>query len=152
MDDARRQILANFLHDQLVRTPRMLRVLGVLALLVCGLGLFVLAGVTVSGAARISETAAPLVLFLGLTAAFFLLTAWSQAKILGGPRHPVVTAVRADAGRVNRLVPTTVRGRSGARPALGFYVDGKGPYLVFMGEKTRTELVTWLATQGATIG
>ena len=152
MDDARRQALADFLHDQLVKTPKMMRALGVLALLVCGFGLFILAGVTVSGAARISETAAPLVVFLGLTGLFFLVTVWSQAKIFGAPRHPVVTAVRSDARRVNRLVPTTVRGRSGARPALGFYVDGKGPYLVFMGEKTRTELVNWLATEGATVG
>ncbi len=152
MDDARRQVLADFLHVQLVKTPKMLRVLCVLALLVCGFGLFILVGVTVSGAARSSETAAPLVLFLGLTGSFFLATVWSQVKIIGGPRHPVVTAVRSDARRVNRLVPTTVRGRSGARPALGFYVDGKGPYLVFIGEKTRAELVAWLATQGATVG
>jgi hypothetical protein len=53
---------------------------------------------------------------------------------------------------VTRLVPTTVRGRSGARSALGFYVDGKGPYLIFVAEKTRTELVRWLATEGASIG
>lgn len=152
MDDARRQVLADFLQDQLVQTPKMLRVLCVLALLICGFGLFILAGVTVSGSARISETAVPLVLFLGLTGAFFLATVWSQMKILGAPRHPVVTAVRSDASRVNRLVPTTVRGRSGARAALGFYVDGKGPYLIFMGTKTRTELVDWIATEGATVG
>ncbi len=152
MDDARRQVLADFLHNQLVQTPRMLRVLSVLALLICGVGLFVLAGVTVSGSARISETAGPLVIFLGLTGSFLLATVWSQAKILGAPRHPVVTAVRYDARRVTRLVPTTVRGRSGARSALGFYVDGKGPYLIFVAEKTRTELVRWLATEGASIG
>lgn len=152
MDDARRHALADFLHDQLVQTPKMLRILFVLALLVCGLGLFILAAVTVSGAARVAETAAPLVLFLGLTGAFFLGAVWSQLKIVGAPRHPVVTAVRSDARRVNRLVPTTVRGRSGARPALSFFVDGKGPYLIFMGQKTRSELVDWLATEGATVG
>ncbi len=152
MNDARRQVLADFLHDQLIRTPKMLRVLCVLALLICGFGLFILAGVTASGSARISETAAPLVLFVALTGAFFLATVWSQLKILGAPRHPVVTAVRSDARRVTRLVPTTLRGRSGTRYALGFYVDGKGPYLIIMGEKTRTELVDWIATEGATIG
>lgn len=152
MDDARRQVMADFLRDQVQRTPKTLRPLCVFALLLCGLGLFILIGVTVSGAAKPAETMVPLVLFLGLTGSFLAATVWSQRKITGAPNHPVVVAVRSDAGRVNRLVPTTVHGRGGARPALSFYVDSKGPFLIFMNEKTRTELVDWLATQGATIG
>ena len=90
--------------------------------------------------------------FLLLTGSFLAATVWSQRKISSAPDHPVVVAVRSDASRVNRLVLTTVRGRSGARPALSFYVDEKGPYLIFMNEKTRTELVVWLQNEGVTIG
>ena len=152
MNDDRRQVLADFLAEQLVKTPKMLRSLCALALVLCGFGLFVLTGVTLGGAAPISETGAVLVVFLALTGGFLAATVWAQRKISGAPTHPIVTAVRSDASRVNRLVPTMVQGRSGQRPALQFYVDGGGPYLVFMGMKTRTEFIDWLSTEGATIG
>lgn len=66
MDDERRHVLADFLRDQLQQTPRTLRILCVLALLLCGFGLSILLGVTLSGAAPLSEVGPPLVAFLGL--------------------------------------------------------------------------------------
>lgn len=152
MTDQRRATLADFIAVQLAKTPKLIRLLCLIALPLCAFGLFILAGVSLSGSASLSDTGAPLVLFLLLTVGFFLALAWAHNTVRGVPSHPLVEAIRSDASRITRLVPATVYTRAGAIPGLTFHLGSDKGTLVLMNEPTRNEFIGWLSKEGAEIG
>lgn len=148
MDTARQFVLADFIAARMSESPKSLRNLSVVMLVLCGGGTALLASVLASGSATLDDVGVPLVLF-GLFSSLALgVLFWALTQVRSMPSHPLVVALRDRPRDVVRVIPTTVSGH----PALTFELGSGMRQIVCVGDPTRAELLSWLSAEGAHVG
>ncbi len=152
MTPERQTVLSEFVATQMMRTPKTLRVLSVVMLVLCGGGLALLAAVYLDGAATLDDVGLPLVLFGVFTALALVGVIVPTRQIRGMPQHPLIVALREHPDDIVGLTPTTIVGRGGHTPALNFALRSGKRHLVIMGEATRAEIMAWLSQRGTRVG
>ena len=148
MDPARQRQLTDFVSEQLTTTPRTIRGLSVLGLIVCIAGLALLIAVWFDGGEGAADAGVPAVLFAGLTVLGFMGFGWSHWRVRSRHVHPLVVALAA--------TPPTVAAAASASinnwPALRLELRDRSQYYIQMDELTRAEMMAWLSQEGAHVG
>jgi hypothetical protein len=148
MDHARQIVLSDFIAARMSESPKSLRNLSFVMLVLCGGGTALVASVFMSGAATLDDVGLPLVLFGVFSSLALGVLIWSLTQVRSMPSHPLVVALRDRPRDVVRVIPTTVSGD----PALTFELGTGMRQIVLVGDPTRAELLSWLSAEGARVG
>lgn len=147
IDPVRQRVLADFVANQMLRTPKRLRPLLLLMLSLTTLSLALLAAVGLSGDASRTELIQTSPIFGTLWLVSALAFGWCQMRVRNMSVHPLIIAIQRRPGDIARITPLVVVISDGyeTRPALTFEMRSGRRHTVLMGESTQAEFMRWLA-------
>ena len=140
----RQTVLADFVLEQWLLRPRMVRNWSAAGLVLGVMMMGLLISVRLSGAEGSDDIVVPAVIAGGLAVVCGLAMAHGISTMGALRRHELIMALRASPPKIDHVEQLTIHGRYGAMPALTFQVTGGGAHVVTMSEETRRELIEWL--------